>query len=163
MKASKLTLLALSVSLAMILSFIESQIPTFVPIPGIKMGLANIAVVFALYKMDWKYASIVSLVRVLLIAILFGSVVSLAYSATGAVLSLIFMIVLKKTDWFSTVAVSVVGGVVHNLGQIGMACILMGTDLLRYYAPFLVLSGTLAGIVIGIIAAILVKRINLKV
>ncbi|MBQ2819529.1 MAG: Gx transporter family protein [Clostridia bacterium] len=162
MKASKLTLLALSVSLAMILSFIESQIPTFVPIPGVKVGLANIAVVFALYKMDWKNAAIVSLVRVLLIGILFGNAVSLAYSAAGAVLSLIFMIVLKKTDLFSHIAVSVVGGVVHNLGQIGMACILMGTDILRYYAPFLVLSGTIAGIVIGIIAAILVKRINIK-
>ncbi len=162
MKASKLTLLALSVSLAMILSFIESQIPTFVPIPGVKIGLANIAVVFALYKMDWKNAAIVSLVRVLLIGILFGNAVSLAYSAAGAVLSLIFMIVLKKTDLFSHIAVSVVGGVVHNLGQIGMACILMGTDILRYYAPFLVLSGTIAGIVIGIVAAILVKRINIK-
>ena len=162
MKASKLTLLALSVSLAMILSFIESQIPTFVPIPGVKVGLANIAVVFALYKMDWKNAAIVSLVRVLLIGILFGNAVSLAYSAAGAVLSLIFMIVLKKTDLFSHIAVSVVGGVVHNLGQIGMACILMGTDILRYYAPFLVLSGTIAGTVIGIIAAILVKRINIK-
>ena len=162
MKASKLTLLALSVSLAMILSFIESQIPTFVPIPGVKVGLANIAVVFALYKMDWKNAAIVSLVRVLLIGILFGNAVSLAYSAAGAVLSLIFMIVLKKTDLFSHIAVSVVGGVVHNLGQIGMACILMGTDILRYYAPFLVLSGTIAGIVIGISAAILVKRINIK-
>ena len=162
MKASKLTLLALSVSLAMILSFIESQIPTFVPIPGVKVGLANIAVVFALYKMDWKNAAIGSLVRVLLIGILFGNAVSLAYSAAGAVLSLIFMIVLKKTDLFSHIAVSVVGGVVHNLGQIGMACILMGTDILRYYAPFLVLSGTIAGIVIGIIAAILVKRINIK-
>ena len=162
MKASKLTLLALSVSLAMILSFIESQIPTFVPIPGVKVGLANIAVVFALYKMDWKNAAIVSLVRVLLIGILFGNAVSLAYSAAGAVLSLIFMIVLKKTDLFSHIAVSVVGGVVHNLGQIGKACILMGTDILRYYAPFLVLSGTIAGIVIGIIAAILVKRINIK-
>ena len=112
--------------------------------------------------MDWKNAAIVSLVRVLLIGILFGNAVSLAYSAAGAVLSLIFMIVLKKTDLFSHIAVSVVGGVVHNLGQIGMACILMGTDILRYYAPFLVLSGTIAGTVIGIIAAILVKRINIK-
>lgn len=162
MKASKLTLLALSVSLAMILSFIESQIPTFVPIPGVKIGLANIAVVFALYKMDWKNAAIVSLVRVFLIGILFGNAVSLAYSAAGAILSLVLMIVLKKTDLFSHVAVSVAGGVMHNMGQIGMACILMGTDILKYYAPFLVLSGTIAGIVIGIIAAILVKRINVK-
>lgn len=163
MKASKLTLLALSVSLAMILSFIESQIPAFVPIPGVKIGLANIAVVFALYKMDWKHAAVVSLVRVFLIGVLFGNFVSLAYSAAGAILSLVLMIILKKTDLFSHVAVSVVGGVTHNMGQIGMACILMGTDILRYYAPFLVLSGTIAGVAIGVIAAILVKRIDLKV
>ena len=163
MKASKLSLLALTVSLAMILSFVESQIPPFVAIPGVKMGLANIAVVFALYKMGWKSAAVISGVRVFLVGLLFGSGVSLLYSTAGAVVSFLSMLLLKKTGVFSYTAVSVAGGVMHNMGQIGMACILMSTNILKYYAPFLVFSGTLAGIVIGVLAALLVKRIDLKI
>lgn len=162
MKASKLTFLALSVTLAMILSFVESQIPALVAIPGVKVGLANIVVVFLLYKLGWKYAAVVSVTRVLLVGLLFGNGISILYSAVGAAVSFVFMALLKKTGVFSCTAVSVAGGVTHNLGQIAMACVVMGTDVLKYYAPFLVLSGTLAGIVIGLLAAIMVKRIPVK-
>ena len=163
MKTKKITVLALTVALAMILSFIESQIPAFVAIPGVKMGLANIAVVFALYKLGWKEAVLVSLIRVFLVSLLFGTGASLFYSAAGAVLSLLGMIGLKATKLFSSVPVSVAGGVLHNVGQIGMACLLLETDVLRYYLPFLMLSGILAGTVIGVVAAIMVKRIRLEV
>ena len=163
MKTKKTTVLALTVALAMILSFVESQIPAFVAIPGVKMGLANIAVVFALYKMGWKEAVLVSLIRVFLVSLLFGTGASLFYSAAGAVLSLLGMIGLKATKLFSSVAVSVAGGVLHNVGQIAMACLLLETDVLRYYLPFLALSGILAGIVIGVLAAIMVKRIRVEV
>ena len=155
--------MALTVALAMILSFVESQIPAFVAIPGVKMGLANIAVVFALYKLGWKEAILVSLIRVFLVSLLFGTGASLFYSLAGAVLSLIGMIGLRATRLFSSVAVSVAGGVLHNVGQIGMACLLLETDVLRYYLPFLALSGILAGVVIGVVAAIMVKRIRLEV
>ncbi len=155
--------MALTVALAMILSFVESQIPAFVAIPGVKMGLANIAVVFALYKLGWKEAILISLIRVFLVSLLFGTGASLFYSMAGAVLSLLGMIGLKATRQFSSVAVSVAGGVLHNVGQIGMACLLLETDVLRYYLPFLVLSGILAGVVIGVIAAVMVKRIQLEV
>ena len=163
MKTHKVTLMALSVALAMILSFVESQIPAFVAIPGVKMGLANIAVVFALYKLGWKEAVLISLIRVFLVSLLFGTGASLFYSVAGAVLSLVGMIALKATKLFSSVAVSVAGGVLHNVGQIAMACLLLETDVLRYYLPFLALSGILAGVVIGVVAAILVKRIRLEV
>ena len=163
MKTRKITVMALTVALAMILSFVESQIPAFVAIPGVKMGLANIAVVFALYKLGWKEAILVSLIRVFLVSLLFGTGASLFYSLAGAVLSLIGMIGLRATRLFSSVAVSVAGGVLHNVGQIGMACLLLGTDVLRYYLPFLALSGILAGVVIGVVAAIMVKRIRLEV
>jgi heptaprenyl diphosphate synthase len=163
MKTKKLTVLALCIALAMILSFIESQIPAFVAIPGIKAGLANIAVVFVLYKLGWKEATLVSLIRVFLIGILFGTGVSLLYSAAGAVLSMLGMILLKKTGLFSAVAVSVTGGVLHNIGQIGMACFLLETNVIKYYLPFLILSGVVAGIVIGLVSAIMVQRISLKV
>lgn len=162
MKASKLTFLALSVTLAMILSFVESQIPAMVAIPGVKVGLANIVVVFLLYKLGWKYAAVVSGTRVFLVGLLFGNGISILYSAVGATVSFAVMALLKKTGVFSYTAVSVAGGVMHNLGQIAMACVIMGTDVLKYYAPFLVLSGTLAGVVIGLLAAIMVKRIPVK-
>ena len=92
----KLTALALTVSFALILSFIESRIPAFVAIPGVKVGLANIAVIFTLYKFGIKEAVTVSVIRVLLVSLLFGSPVSLVYSICGAVLSLTSMILLKK-------------------------------------------------------------------
>ena len=162
MKTKKLTTLALTTAVAMVLSFVESQIPAFVAIPGVKMGLANIAVVFALYKMGWKEAVLISLVRVLMISMLFGSVASLMYSLAGAILSLLGMGLLKKIDKFSEVAVSVCGGVLHNIGQIIMASIILETAALRYYLPVLMLSGIVAGVVIGIVAGIMVKRIKLK-
>ena len=162
MKIKKLALLSLSIALAMVLSFVESQIPAFVAIPGVKMGLPNIVVVFALYKLGWKDAMLISGIRVFLVALLFGSAASLFYSLAGAVLSFLGMLLLKKTDRFSCTAVSVAGGVLHNVGQIAMACIILETDVIRYYLPFLILSGTLAGIAIGVVSAILVRRINVE-
>ena len=162
MKTKKIAVLALAIALAMILSFVESQIPAFVAIPGVKIGLANIAVVFVLYKLGWKEAVLISLVRVFMVSVLFGTAVSLFYSVAGAVLSLTGMVLLKKTGLFSTVAVSVTGGVLHNVGQILMACLLLETNVIVYYLPFLILSGVIAGVVIGVVAAIMVNRVQVK-
>lgn len=162
MKTKKIAVLALAVALAMILSFVESQIPAFVAIPGVKVGLANIAVVFVLYKLGWREAVLISLVRVFMVSVLFGTAVSLFYSVAGAVLSLSGMVLLKKTGLFSTVAVSVTGGVLHNVGQILMACLLLETNVIVYYLPFLILSGVIAGVVIGIVSAIMVKRVQVN-
>lgn len=150
-------------AIAMVLSYLESMIPAFTAIPGIKMGLANIAVVFALYKLGWKAAAAISLIRVMVVSLVFSANPStLFYSLAGAALSLAGMILLRKTKLFSPVAVSVTGGVLHNVGQIGMACILLETDVVKYYLPYLILSGTLAGVAIGIAAALLVKRIEIR-
>ena len=157
----KLTTMALLTAIAMVLSFIESQIPAFTAIPGIKMGLANIAVVFALYRLGWKEAAAISLLRVVLVSLLFGSFATLFYSLAGALLSLVGMGLLKKSGKFTEIVVSVSGAVLHNLGQIAMASLMLQTDALRYYLPFLLISGILAGIVIGLLAAILVKRIKM--
>ena len=158
MKTKKIAVLALAIALAMILSFVESQIPAFVAIPGVKIGLANIAVVFVLYKLGWKEAVLISLVRVVMVSMLFGTLVSLFYSVAGAVLSLTGMVLLKKTGLFSTVAVSVTGGVLHNVGQILMACLLLETNVIVYYLPFLILSGVIAGVV----SAIMVNRVQVE-
>ena len=162
MKTKKIAVLALAIALAMILSFVESQIPAFVAIPGVKIGLANIAVVFVLYKLGWKEAVLISLVRVFMVSVLFGTAVSLFYSVAGAVLSLTGMVLLKRTGLFSTVAVSVTGGVLHNVGQILMACLLLETNVIVYYLPFLILSGVIAGVVIGVVAAIMVNRVQVE-
>ena len=156
----KLATMSIMVSFALILSFIESRIPAFVAIPGVKVGLANIAVIFVLYKMGIKEAAAISAVRILLVSMLFGSPVSLIYSLSGALLSFAVMILLKKLTPLKEVAISVVGGVMHNVGQIVAASIILDTNVVAYYLPFLILSGTIAGIVVGLTAALLIKRVK---
>ena len=152
--------MAFIIAFAMILSFLESRIPAFVAIPGVKVGLANIAVIFTLYKLGVKEAITVSIIRVLMIAMLFGSAVSLIYSVCGAILSLASMILLKKLTPLTEVAISVTGGEMHNVGQIAAESFMLSTNVVVYYLPFLLVSGTIAGIVVGIASAILIKRVK---
>ena len=159
MKTRKITVLAMAIALAMILSYVESLIPS-PGIPGVKMGLANIVAVFCLYRLGWKEAAGVSLLRVFLVSLLFGHAASLMYSAAGAVLSLLGMIGLKATDRLGCVAVSVIGGVLHNVGQILIAWALMGPNVV-YYLPVLIVSGTVTGVLIGVLAGLIVKRIKI--
>ena len=156
----KMTTLALLVSVAMILSYVESLIPAFMAVPGMKLGLSNIATVFALYTLGWPAAITVSVVRVCLSALLFGNIPSLAFSLAGAALALAVMIPLKWVDLFSSIGVSVVGAIFHNVGQVLAAAIVMKTLGVTYYLLPLLLSGTVAGVVIGIISGILVERIK---
>jgi len=156
----KLVTLSALIAVAMILSYIESLIPAFVAVPGVKMGLSNIATVFTLYALGWPYAIIVSIIRVFLSALLFGNVTSLIYSLAGATLALASMILLKKLDKFSSVGVSVVGGLFHNVGQITAACLVMETTAISLYLIPLTISGTIAGVVIGLVAGNLVNRIK---
>jgi heptaprenyl diphosphate synthase len=157
--AKKITTLGICTALAMILSYLESLIPLSIAVPGIKLGLANIAVLFALYRLGAKEAVIVSLLRILWLAILFGNGMTLAYSVAGAILSLTGMILLRKWNRFSATGVSVAGGILHNAGQIGAAVILLGVHQILYYLPVLAISGVISGVVIGIVAGILIKRI----
>lgn len=156
----KITTLALTVSIAFVLSFIESRIPAFVAIPGIKVGLANIAVIFALYTLGAGEAIAVSIIRVFLVSTLFGSPVSFIYSISGAILSLSIMILLKSLTPLSEITVSVCGAVMHNVGQISAASFMLETNVVVYYLPFLILSGTVAGIAIGALSGILIKKIK---
>ena len=158
MKASKVAQYGLITALALVLSYLESLLPPL-GVPGVKLGLPNLAIVFALYRLGLWDAWCLSIVRVLLASALFGSGVSLAYSVAGAVLSLAVMSLLKKTDKFSPVGVSVAGGVAHNAGQILVAMALLETARLAWYLPVLWISGTVAGVLIGIVSGILVKRI----
>jgi heptaprenyl diphosphate synthase len=162
MKAKKVAFLGLAIALAMIFSFVESQIPALVALPGVKVGLPNLVMVFLLYRVGWKETVIVSIIRIFLTSLLFGNMQTLTFSIAGAVLSLLGMALLKKTGKFTEIVVSVAGGVLHNIGQIAMASIILETDALRYYLPFLLVSGILAGVVIGLISGILIRRIHLS-
>ena len=161
MKPRKIALCGLMIALAMILSYIESLVPLSFAVPGIKMGLTNIVIVFALYKIGAADAMIISAVRVTLNSVLFGNMYSFMYSIAGAVLSLAVMFLLKRTGKFSTVGVSVAGGVCHNLGQILVAAAVLETGKLMYYFPALCISGTVAGICIGAVAGLLTDRIKI--
>lgn len=149
-----------SIALAMVLAYIEVIIPPLFPaIPGIKMGLPNIVIVFLLYRRGPAFAAIVSLLRILLVSMLFGNAMALMYSLAGGILSLLVMILLRKLNILSAVGVSVAGGVTHNVGQILMAMLLLNTSELGYYLVILTVTGTISGILIGLCGAALIKRV----
>ena len=150
----------LLLALTLILSYVERLAPLPVPIPGVKIGLPNLVVIFVLYRVGLKDAVITSLTRVALAGLLFGTGVSVLYAAAGAVLSLTVMTVLKKTRVFSIRGVSVAGGVFHNLGQILVAMTLLENQYLLGYFPVLCVTGAIAGVVIGLVAALLVEHIK---
>lgn len=161
LKNKKIALLGITVSVAIILSYIEAMIPSFIQIPGVKIGLANIAILFILYKFDFTSALIVSSVRIFTVFFIFGGLLPMLYSIAGASLSLAIMYVLKRFSPFSEIGVSVAGGVAHNLAQITVAIFMFSTDSLIYYLPVLLLSGTISGILIGIVSGVLIKKIKL--
>ena len=156
----KVAFLGLAAALSLLLSYVEVLMPPlYAAVPGIKLGLPNIAVLYLLYGMGVRYAAVVSLTRVAISSLLFGNVMTLWYSLAGAVLSLGVMWLLKKTQFFSEVGVSVAGGVTHNLGQVLVAMILLDTPQIAYYMIVLTLTGTVSGVLIGLCGAFLLKRL----
>lgn len=145
--------------LAMMFSYIEALFPLPVPVPGIKLGIANLVIIIALYRMDFKYAMTINVVRIILAGLLFSGVFGMLYSLAGGVLSLLIMYLLYRTKLFSMVGVSMAGGVMHNLGQLLMACAIVKNIGLLSYFSILLFSGIISGIIIGCIAYMLNKRI----
>ena len=157
-RTKRVATLGVIASLALLLSYVEFLLPPlFVAVPGIKLGLPNVAILFLLYYSGLRDAIGVSFVRVIISAVLFGSVMTLAYSAAGAVLSLLLMWLLKHINFFSITGVSVVGGISHNIGQILVAILLLGRAEIGYYLIVLTVTGTIAGALIGITASYLLK------
>lgn len=163
MNTRKLTVLSLSVALAMVFSFIETLIPPIVAVPGVKLGLANVVSVFLLYFVGRREAFTVAVIRVCLSSLLFGSAISLVYSLSGALLSLSAMMLLMKLPIFSPLSVSIVGGVLHNAAQIICACIIMENAAIASYLPVLIISGTLAGVFVGLLAGLLTSKLSGKI
>lgn len=158
--AKKTAYMGMLTALAFVFSYIEFLLPINLGVPGVKLGLANLVVIVALYLLDMRWACTLSLVRILLVGLTFGNPASMIYSLAGGILSLVIMIIAKKGKVFSVMGVSILGGVFHNIGQIGVAIVVMETTSLLYYLPVLVLSGTIAGVLIGILSAILIRHLK---
>ena len=148
---------ALLASLALIFSYVEAIIPYNPGIPGIKLGIANIVTVVALYRYGWKEAVSVSIIRIVIAGLLFNGLFGMLYSLAGAALSLIGMIGLKKTGLFSVTGVSMAAGVLHNLGQLLVAAALIEDLRIFFYFPVLLFSGIAAGIFVGIAAQMVLR------
>ena len=148
------------VALAFLLSYIEFLIPIPTGIPGVKLGLANLVIIVAVYLTGARNAFIIMVVRVVLTALTFGNMFYGLFSIVGGVLSLSLMLLCKKKDLFGKIGVSIVGGVSHNVGQILVAMLVLETPELVWYLPVLLLSGTVAGAVIGIVGGLLLERIT---
>lgn len=158
-KIKTIALMGLLVALAIILSYVESLVPAFFAVPGMKLGLTNIVVLFAIYRLDLKSAIIINLIRIMLVGFMFGSGVSIIYSVCGGILSFLVMAACYKLLKLKIITVSVCGGVFHNVGQVIAAAVLLSTVHVMGYFVILWFSGVAAGIVTGIIAAVIVKRI----
>lgn len=156
-RVQKTAYLGLLTALAILFGYIETLIPFFVGIPGVKLGLANIVTVLVLYLFDGRSACAVMLARVLAVGFLFGNAYGILYSLAGAVLSLLGMCLLFRCDKISVVGVSITGGILHNIGQLLVAAFAVKELRLSYYAPVLIIAGTLTGLLIGILAAIIYK------
>lgn len=157
---NKTAYLGLLLAFALILSYIETIIPFQSGIPGIKLGLANLAVVLCLYLFGWKEALVLTTVKALLGGFMFGSMSMMIYSMAGALISALIMMILKKTHWFHVPVVSAAGGVAHNMGQILVAFFVVETYGIVYYVPILVIAGLLTGILIGMVAALVLPYIQ---
>lgn len=149
---TNLTSAAMLSCLALIFSYIEFLIPIDFGMPGIKLGLANLLIIIALYGLQWKYALTINIARITLSGLLFSGVFGLIYSLAGGLLSFLIMVILKNTKKFSIVGVSMAGGVFHNLGQIIIAAQLVSNIKIFYYFPVLLFSGIATGIIIGFFA-----------
>lgn len=158
----KMMLIILIGSLAIVLGIIEAMIPVRLPIPGAKLGLANIMIVIGLYYLDGKDMLTVIILKTFLTTLLLGTFSMFAYGFVGALLSYATMMTAFKLlkDKISLLGICVLGGVMHNIGQIIVAMILIKTNAVAYYMMFLLPLGAVTGIVVGIVAKLVMPRLN---
>lgn len=157
--------MGLMLAFALMLSYIEALIPFQFGVPGIKLGLANLAVVLCFYLFGYKEALVLTLAKAVICGFLFGNLFMILYSAAGALFSYLAMALMIKSDKFHIPTVSAVGGVMHNMGQVFVAWFAVKTYGLLYYMPILIMAGLLTGILIGITASLVlpsIKKIIMK-
>ena len=155
----KIAYLSLFLALALILSYVESLIPFSFGIPGVKLGLTNVIVVWLLYLMGSKEAVGVSVMRILLAGFMFGNAFSIIYSLAGGLLSFAAMYLLKKTDTLNLISISITGGLFHNIGQLAIAAAIVSNYHILYYIPVLLWAGAMTGLLIGLISQEMILRL----
>lgn len=151
------------IALALVLSFVESLIPISLGIPGVKLGLANLVTVVGLYTVGTTGTIVVSLLRIVLTGFTFGNLFAMLYSLAGWGLSIVIMILCKKKKWFGTSGISILGGIGHNIGQITVAAFVVKQAGVFFYLPMLLIAGTAAGLVIGILGSMIITRIRIVI
>lgn len=159
MKTKKLTLMAMLLALALIIFIIEAQIPPLAPIPGIKLGLANVINLMVLYMLGRKESFIILVLRIVLSSIFSGNATGFLYSISGGLVCFLFMSVMslflkENKMWVA----SVFGAIGHNIGQIIMALLILRTPQLVWYLPILIISAVITGVFTGITAQITLKQ-----
>lgn len=159
-KARKTAYTGMYAAIAIVLSYIEMLLPITIGIPGAKPGFSNIIIVFAIYSVGSVSALIINVIRILIIGMLFGNLISIVFSLFGALVSLMAMLLAKRIKGIHPVGVSICGGVAHNLGQILAAAFLVKTYSVLYYLPFLIIAGVISGIIIGILAGLILERLQ---
>lgn len=148
------------IALAFVLSFVETLIPISLGVPGVKLGLANLVTIVGLYTVGIGGTVAVSVIRIVLAAFTFGNVFSMMYSLGGWALSILLMVLCKKRDWFNSVGISVIGGIGHNIGQLAVAALVVKQAGVFFYLPVLLVAGTAAGLVIGLLGGMIVERLS---
>lgn len=160
MSARKISYISMLSALAIVFGYIESLFPA-APVPGIKLGLSNIVILFAIYRIDKTSAFFIMLIKVLVTSLLFSGLNVFWYSFFGGLLSLIAMAGFKKI--FSIIGVSMIGGVCHNIGQLLVAAFMMQTEAVFVYLPTLLISGVIVGFITGNVCNIILKRNNMAI
>lgn len=155
MKTKRLTTMAILTALALALSWVERMIPLelIIPLPGVKLGLANTVTLFALYQLNLPSALLILVARCLLTALFSGNMTGLAFSLTGGILSMLVMALTRHSRHLSVYGVSVLGAAGHNCGQILIAMILMHSTYIWGYLPYLLLIGTACGVATGAVSS----------
>ena len=157
--AGKIAQYGLLIALAFIFSYVEALIPLPVPVPGIKLGLANLVNVVGLYTVGAAGTLVVGLLRIVMVGFTFSNPGSMLYAMAGGILSLAVMALAKKMDWFDKTGVSILGGVFHNIGQLSMAAWITKTAGVFTYLPVLLVAGVITGGVIGLLGGLVTERI----
>lgn len=152
MKIKSVAYCAMLTALAMIFGYVEALVPFHFGLPGVKLGVANIVIVLALYQFPAGQVFAIQVMRIVLVSFLFGNVSMMLYSLAGGILSLLIMLLLKKTNWFSITGISIVGGVSHNLGQLAVALLVVQNLRITFYLPVLLIAGLVTGCLIGMLA-----------
>ena len=160
--AAKLAESGVLVALALIFSYIENLIPIPIPVPGVKLGLANLVTLMGLFFLSPIQVLLILVTRIILAGFMFGNLSTIIYSLAGGLVSLLIMIIAKKCKLFSPLGVSILGGVFHNIGQLAIAMLVLKSFALITYLPLLLIIGAISGSLIGIAGKALTKYMYRK-